>query len=93
MLAIIRCTSLVFQFTILNIKVKLYSTIFLSVFLYGCETVTHTEGGTRLRVFENRVLRRIFGPKSDEETWEWRRLHKEELYAQYSSPNIIRVVE
>jgi hypothetical protein len=47
----------------------------------------------RLRVFENRVLRRIFGPKRDEVTGEWRRLHNEELYALYSSPNIIRVMK
>jgi hypothetical protein len=47
----------------------------------------------RLRVFENRVLRRIFGPKRDEVTEEWRRLHKKELYALYSSPNIIRVIK
>jgi hypothetical protein len=42
----------------------------------------------RLRVFENKVLRRIFGPKRDEVTGEWRRLHNEELYALYSSPDI-----
>jgi hypothetical protein len=47
----------------------------------------------RLRVFENRVLRRIFGPKRDEVTGEWRRLHNKELYALYSSPNIIRIVK
>jgi hypothetical protein len=47
----------------------------------------------RLRVFENKVLRRIFGPKRDEVTGEWRRLHKKELYALYSSPNIIRVIK
>jgi hypothetical protein len=47
----------------------------------------------RLRVFENRVLRRIFGPKRDEITGEWRRLHNKGLYALYSSPNIIRVKE
>jgi hypothetical protein len=47
----------------------------------------------RLRVFENRVLRRIFGPKRDEITGEWRRLHNKELYALYSSPNIIRVMK
>jgi hypothetical protein len=45
-----------------------------------------------LRVFENRVLRRIFGPKRDEVTGEWRRLHNKELYALYYSPNIIRVI-
>jgi hypothetical protein len=47
----------------------------------------------RLRVFENRVLRSIFGPKRDEVTREWRRLHNEELYALYSSTNIIRVIK
>jgi hypothetical protein len=47
----------------------------------------------RLRVFENKVLRRIFGPKRDEVTGEWRRLHNKELYALYSSPNIIRVMK
>jgi hypothetical protein len=45
------------------------------------------------RVFENRALRRIFRPKRDEVTGEWRRLHNEELYALYSSPNIIRVIK
>jgi hypothetical protein len=47
----------------------------------------------RLRVFENKVLRRIFGHKRDEVTGEWRRLHNKELYALYSSPNIIRVIK
>jgi hypothetical protein len=47
----------------------------------------------RLRVFENKVLRRIFGPKRDEVRGEWRRLHNKELYALYSSPNIIRVMK
>jgi hypothetical protein len=47
----------------------------------------------RLRVFENRVLRRIFGPKRDEATGEWRRLHNEELNDLYSSPRIIRVIK
>jgi hypothetical protein len=48
---------------------------------------------TKLRVFENRVLRRIFGPKRDGVTREWRRLHNEELNDLYSSPNIIRVIK
>jgi hypothetical protein len=47
----------------------------------------------RLRVFENRVLRRVFGPKNDEVTGEWRKLHKEELNDLYSLPNIVRVVK
>jgi hypothetical protein len=48
---------------------------------------------SRLRVFENRVLRRIFGPERDEVTGEWRRLHNKKLYGLYSSPNIIRVIK
>jgi hypothetical protein len=48
---------------------------------------------TRLRVFENRVLRRIFGPKRDEVTGEWRKLHNEELRNLYSSPSIIRIIK
>jgi len=47
----------------------------------------------RLRVFENRVLRRIFGPKRDEVTGEWRKLHNVELYGLYCSPNIIQVIK
>jgi hypothetical protein len=57
--------------------------------LYGCETWSLTlREEQRLRVFENRVLRRIFGPKRYEVTEEWRRLHNEKLYDLYSSPNI-----
>ena len=62
------------------------------VFLYGCETWSSTlKEEHRLRVLENRVLRRIFGPKKDEVTREWRKLHNEELNGLYSSPNIFRV--
>jgi hypothetical protein len=65
-----------------NVKIKIYRTIILVVVLYGCETWLLTlREKCRLRVFENRVLRRIFGPKRDEVTREWRRLHKKELNA------------
>jgi len=61
--------------------------------LNGCETWSLTlREERRLRVFVNRVLRRIFGPKRDEVTREWRKLHKEELNDLYSSPNIVRVI-
>jgi hypothetical protein len=66
-------------------------TIILPVVLYGCETWSLTlREEHRLRVFEKRVLRRIFGPKRDEVTGEWRKLHNEELHILYSFPNIIR---
>jgi hypothetical protein len=64
------------------------------VVLYGCETWSLTlREEHRLREFENRVLRRIFGPKRDEETGGWRKLHNEELHNLYSSPSIIRIRE
>jgi hypothetical protein len=64
------------------------------VVLYGCETWSLTlREERRLRVFNNRVLRRVFGPKRDEVTGEWRKLHKEELNDLYSLPNIVRVVK
>jgi hypothetical protein len=69
-------------------------TIVLPVVLYGCETSSQTlREECRLRVFENRMLRRIFWPKRDEVTGEWRRLHNEDLYALYISPNIIRAIK
>jgi hypothetical protein len=61
-------------------KIRIYKTIILPVVLYGCETWSLTlREEHRLRVFENRVLRRIFGPKRDEVTGEWRKVHNEEL--------------
>jgi hypothetical protein len=65
-----------------NVKIKIYRTIILPVVLYGCESWSFTlREECRLRVFENRVLRRIFGPMRDEVTGECRRLHNKELYA------------
>jgi hypothetical protein len=59
-----------------NVKIKIYRTIILPVVLYGCETwLLILREECRLRAFENRVLRRIFGPKMDEVTGEWTRLH------------------
>ena len=63
-----------------NLKVNIYRTIILPVVLYGCETWSLTwREEQRLRVFENRVLRSVFGPKRDEVSGEWRKLHNEEL--------------
>jgi hypothetical protein len=73
---------------------KIYRTIIVPVVLYGCETWSLTlREEHRLRVFENMVLRRIFGSKRDGVTGEWRRLHNEEHYYLYSSPNIIWVIK
>jgi hypothetical protein len=83
-----------FQFAIQNIKIKIYRSVILPVVLYGCETWSLTlREEHRLRVFENRMLRRIFGSKRNEETGEWSRLHKEELHDLYSTPNIIRMIK
>jgi hypothetical protein len=77
-----------------NVKVKIYKTVILPVVLYGCETWLLTlREEHRLRVFENRVLRRIFVPKRDEVMEEWSKLHSEELHNLYSSPDIIRQIK
>jgi hypothetical protein len=77
-----------------NVNITIYRSIILPVVVFGCETWSLTlREECRLRVFENKLLRRIFGPKRDEVTWEWRRLHNKELYTLYSSPNIIRVIK
>ncbi|KAJ4444588.1 hypothetical protein ANN_06384 [Periplaneta americana] len=78
-----------------NLKVRIYKTVILPVVLYGCETWTLTlREEHRLRVFENKVLRKIFGAKRDEvRTGEWRKLHNAELHALYSSPDIIRNIK
>jgi hypothetical protein len=76
-----------------NTKIRIYRTIILPVVLYRCETWSLTlREEQRLRVFENRVLRGIFGPKRDKVTGEWRRLHNK-LDDLYSSPNIIQIIK
>jgi len=80
-----------------NVQVLVFctfgGTIILPFVLYGCETWSLTLREERkLRMFEDMVLRRIFGPRRDEVTGEWWRLHNEELNDLYSSPNIVRVI-
>ena len=76
-----------------NLKIKIYKTIIFPV-LYGCEIwLLILREERRLRVFGNRVLRRMFGPKRDEVTGEWRKLHNEELNDLCSSPSIFRVIK
>jgi hypothetical protein len=75
-----------------NMKVRLCKTIIFPVVLCGCETWSLTlREEHKLRVFENMVLRKIFGPKTDEVVGGWRKLHNEALHTLYSSPSIIRI--
>ena len=77
-----------------NIKIKVYRSIILPVVLCGCETLLLTlREEHRLRVFENRVLRGIFGPTRGKITGEWRKLHNGEPKDLYSSPNIILLIK
>jgi hypothetical protein len=77
-----------------NIKTRTYKAIILPVVLYGCEAWSLTlKEEHRLRMFENRVLRRIYDPKRDEVTRDWRKLHNEELHTFYSSSNTIRMIK
>jgi hypothetical protein len=77
-----------------KLKIMIYRTIRLPVVLYGCETWSLTlRDERRLRVFENRVLKRVFAPKRDEVTGEWKKLHNELLSDLYCSPNIVRDIK
>jgi hypothetical protein len=77
-----------------NVNVRAYKTIILPAVLYGCEMWSLTlREAHRLRVFEDRILRRIFGPKRTEVTGEWRKLHNEELHNLYSAPDIDRLIK
>jgi hypothetical protein len=76
-----------------NLNIRIYKTIIFPIVLYVCETWSVTlREKHRLRVFENRVLRRLLGPKRDEVTGEWRKLHNKELNDLYSSLSIIRMI-
>jgi hypothetical protein len=76
-----------------DLKIKIYKTVILPVVMYGCETWFLILGEEqRLRVFENRVLRKIFGPKREEDR-SLRKLHNDELRNLYFSPNIVRVIK
>jgi hypothetical protein len=76
-----------------NIRTKIYKIVILPIIIYGCETWSLTlREELRLRFFENRVLRKIFGPKREEDG-SWRKLHNNELHSLYSSPNIVRVIK
>ena len=75
-----------------NLNIKIYITVIMPV-VYGCETWSLTlREEHSLRVFENRVLRRIFGPERDKVTGDWRKLHNEGLSGQHFSPNIVGVI-
>ena len=94
MLAIIRQNLLSSSLLSKNIKITIYRTIILRVVLYECETLLLTlRQQCRLRVFENRALRRIFGPKREKVTGEWIKLHNEDLNDLYYLPNIIQVIK
>ena len=95
MLAIIRCRIFCLPGCYPKyLKNKIHKSIILSVVLYGCETWSLTlREEQRLRVFENRVVWKIFGPKREELTKELRKLHNEELNDLYCSPNIVQVIK
>jgi len=91
MLAIIQCRIICLSVSYPKISILRHTVTILVVVLYGCETWSFRKGEkSKLRVIENRVVGRTFGPKRDDVTGEWRKLHNEELSALYSLPNIIQ---
>jgi hypothetical protein len=83
----------VFSSAFKNLKIRIFETIILPVILYECETWSlELREEHRLRVFENRGLRKVFGPQRDEVTGGWRKLHNEELRDLYSLPSVIRII-
>jgi len=94
MIAIIPCRIFVFWFSLSkNIKIEINTTIILLLLCTGLKLRLTMKEVHRLRVFENRVPRNIFGPKRGEVTGEWRRLHNEELCDLFSTPNIIQAIK
>jgi hypothetical protein len=77
-----------------NTRTKIYRTVILLAVFYECETWSLTlREDRKLRVFENRVLRELFGPKRDDVAGDWRRLHNQELDDMYFSPNTFSVIK
>jgi len=95
MLAIVRCRVFCLPvYYIKNVKNKVHRTVILPDVWYGCETWSLTlKEERRLKLLENRALRRIFGPKRDEVTGEWRKLHNEEQNDLCSTSNFVRVIK
>jgi len=77
-----------------KLKLKIYRTVILPVILYGCESWSRTLSDEhKLRVFENKVLRKIYGPKRGATTGEWRRLHNEKFHGLYNSLDVLRIMK
>jgi hypothetical protein len=95
MLATIQCRTFCLLICSLKTqKIKIYKIIILPVLLYGCQTFSLTlREEHSLRVFENRVLRRLFGLKRDEVAGGWRKIYNEKLHNLYSLPSIIRMTK
>jgi hypothetical protein len=85
--------SFVFRLISKNLNIKIHRIVILPVVLYGCETRSLALWEEhRLRVFENSVLKRIFGPEREEDG-SWRKLHNDEVHSLYSSSNIVRAIK